>query len=53
MSESKTVQRQSAKNVYGLSSFYVIRFDRYGTFSFYCVINAKKAWKKSLEKGLE
>lgn len=50
LSESKIVQHQSAKNVYSLSSLYVIHFGRYGTFTFYYIINAKNAWKKIIGK---
>lgn len=55
MSESKIVQRASAKNVESLSSLHVIHFGSYSTFRLYCIINTKKKkhWKESLEKGLE
>lgn len=53
MSESRIVQHASAKNVESLSSLHGIHFGSYSTFKLYCIMNAKKAWKKSLEKGLE
>lgn len=42
MSESKIVQRASAKNVESLSSLHVIHFGSYSTFRLYCIINTKK-----------
>lgn len=46
MSESRIVQHASAKNVESLSSLHVIHFGSYSTFKLYCIMNAKKAWKK-------
>lgn len=53
MAESKTVQHQSAKKHLQSQFLMCKSFWQVQYFKFYCIINTKKALKKSLKKSLE